>query len=260
MNELSPMFSIITVCRNNLDGLIRTRESVISQSYSNYEWFVIDGASSDGTKSYLEGLPLDTCNWISEPDMGLYDAMNKGIARANGTYVLFLNSGDELANSNVLESVVSYCVQGTMPHFIYGDAYEEQPDGSYAEKKAYTHRMIWYGMFTHHQAMFFLRSIMPASYSLDLRYAADYGFVAEHLIHSDLVCRIPIIICKFESGGLSQTGSIMIANKEQWQVRREVMGHTTMFCVFVYSLHVFILTIKKRIPFFYRFLRSGNVQ
>ncbi len=86
------LFSVITVTRNNLVGLRRTHESLRIQSCGDYEWIVVDGASDDGTADYLK---KTGANWVSEPDRGIYDAMNKGIARAQGRWLIFMNAGDE---------------------------------------------------------------------------------------------------------------------------------------------------------------------
>lgn len=107
--------SIITINRNNVEGLRKTLESVFKQTYSDFEYIVIDGASNDGSvdviKKYASHPALDVSSpiqyiWISEPDNGIYQAMNKGIVRANGEYILMLNSGDYLVKEDVIERVI----------------------------------------------------------------------------------------------------------------------------------------------------------
>ena len=99
--------SIITINFNNKDGLKRTIESVISQKFQEFEWIIIDGGSSDGSKLLIEEVARNNKKlvsyWCSEPDGGIYPAMNKGIDKAKGEYILFLNSGDTLHNKNVLQ-------------------------------------------------------------------------------------------------------------------------------------------------------------
>lgn len=100
-------FSIITVNLNNKDGLQKTIESVINQTYQNFEWIIIDGGSKDGSKELIEKYSEHINYWVSEPDKGIYNAMNKGIRSSKGEYLLFLNSGDILFNFEVLNEVVN---------------------------------------------------------------------------------------------------------------------------------------------------------
>lgn len=97
--------SVITVNYNNKAGLQRTIDSVVCQTWRDFEWIVIDGGSTDGSKELLEQYQQHFAYWCSEPDGGVYNAMNKGIARAKGDYLLFLNSGDALYDENVLQTI-----------------------------------------------------------------------------------------------------------------------------------------------------------
>lgn len=97
--------SIITVNLNNRDGFKKTAESIISQTFKDYEWIVIDGGSTDGSKELIEKYANHITYWVSEPDKGIYNAMNKGIKVAKGDYLQFLNSGDIFINNHSLNSV-----------------------------------------------------------------------------------------------------------------------------------------------------------
>jgi glycosyltransferase involved in cell wall biosynthesis len=98
-------FSIITVTYNDLKNLKKTIKSVLSQSFEDFEYIIVDGASNDGTREYLETIDDKRVKWISEKDSGLYDAMNKGSDLANGDFALFLNAGDEFFSEDVLGRV-----------------------------------------------------------------------------------------------------------------------------------------------------------
>jgi glycosyltransferase involved in cell wall biosynthesis len=98
-----PKLSIITINYNNLEGLKRTVESVVNQTWQEFEYIIIDGGSTDGSAAYIESQSAHFDYWVSEPDKGIYNAMNKGIAKATGEYLLFLNSGDHLYDLKVLE-------------------------------------------------------------------------------------------------------------------------------------------------------------
>jgi glycosyltransferase involved in cell wall biosynthesis len=100
-----PKLTIITINYNNLEGLKRTVESVVNQTWKEFEYVVIDGGSTDGSAAYIESQSDKIDYWVSEPDSGIYNAMNKGIAKATGEYLLFLNSGDHLNDSSVLGKI-----------------------------------------------------------------------------------------------------------------------------------------------------------
>jgi len=102
-----PKLSIITVNLNNAEGLEKTIESVINQTFINYEYIIIDGFSTDSSVEIIKKYENKITNWISEKDSGIYNGMNKGILKANGEYCLFLNSGDWLINGNVLTQILS---------------------------------------------------------------------------------------------------------------------------------------------------------
>nr|WP_315177563.1 glycosyltransferase family 2 protein [uncultured Flavobacterium sp.] len=98
-----PKLTIITINYNNLEGLKRTVESIVNQTWQEFEYIVIDGGSIDGSAAYIENQSENIDYWVSEPDKGIYNAMNKGIVKATGEYLLFLNSGDHFLDSEVLD-------------------------------------------------------------------------------------------------------------------------------------------------------------
>lgn len=112
--------SIITINYNNKEGLIKTVNSVINQSYKNIEYIIIDGASTDGSAEYIKENVSHFSYWISEQDKGIYNAMNKGIDRTTGEYLLFLNSGDYLAENDVIEKFIGF---KPVEDIVYGDVF-----------------------------------------------------------------------------------------------------------------------------------------
>lgn len=117
-----PKLSIITVNYNNHEGLKKTVQSVFAQTFTDYEYLIIDGGSDDGSKAFIENSADKLVFWVSEKDTGVYDAMNKGIAKAKGEYLLFLNSGDFLLDDNVLQNVFT---ENPSKDIIYCDLYWE---------------------------------------------------------------------------------------------------------------------------------------
>jgi glycosyltransferase involved in cell wall biosynthesis len=111
--------SIITVNYNNLKGLKKTFESVFNQKFKDFEYIVIDGGSTDGSAEYIEENKHKIYFWVSEKDKGVYNAMNKGIIKANGEYLLFLNSGDMLYSVNTLQRIIPFFL--SKKSIYYGD-------------------------------------------------------------------------------------------------------------------------------------------
>ena len=97
--------SIITINLNNKEGLQKTIESIVNQTFRDYEFIIIDGGSNDGSIDVIELYKENITYWISEPDKGIYNAMNKGISIAKGEYYYFLNTGDRLISNDVLEKI-----------------------------------------------------------------------------------------------------------------------------------------------------------
>lgn len=118
--------SVITINYNNLSGLQRTVESVYSQEFKDFEYLIIDGGSTDGSERFITGLDRRPDYWCSEPDGGIYPAMNKGVSLAKGDYVLFINSGDTLTDPQSLERIVPSL--GTHD-FVYGNLIFHENDG-----------------------------------------------------------------------------------------------------------------------------------
>lgn len=240
----APLFSIVTVTKDNLAGFLETRKSVEAQSFKDFEWIVVDGNSTDGTKAHL---PQDA---VSEPDKGIYDAMNKGINRAKGDYVLFLNAGDLFADVDIL-STISMAIKTHKPDFLYGDALE---GGFY--KKARSHRKMDWGMFTHHQAMIYQREkISILRYDTDMKIAADYSFTLRFIRNAQNIHYIPCAICIFEEGGISQrqrkTGRL-----EQYRQRAKHKACSPVKNVIVYGGQSCSAFLREKFPRLYQGLKN----
>lgn len=114
-----PKISIVTINFNDATGLEKTISSVVHQSYNDFEYIIVDGGSTDGSVKVIEENQQKISYWVSEPDNGIYNAMNKGIVKANGEYILFLNSGDYLVNNEVLENAAKELVSNI--DFVVGN-------------------------------------------------------------------------------------------------------------------------------------------
>lgn len=216
--------SVITVCYNNLVGLKATCESVQGQTFRDFEWLVIDGGSTDGTKEYLESLPVKPSYWCSELDHGIYNAMNKGIALAHGDYLLFLNSGDTLYGRQVVQQVVPL-LDGA--DIVYGDAAFCKPKKSRLVQypETFTLYHLWKGYTPCHQATFIKASLLKDHGGYDERYriVADYRKWVEWKLAGKTYKHIAVTVCNYWLNGIS-TQQQTLHKQEHDAVIRELLS------------------------------------
>lgn len=251
----APLFSIVTITHNNQAGLAFTFASLSTQTYSDFEWIVVDGASTDGTIDFLRNQTHRIAHKtiISEPDGGIYEAMNKGIKAACGAYILFLNAGDRLANTEVLATIAPPLQK--QPDFLYGDALEGEP---LTLKPARRYRDLPWGMFTHHQAMIYARAVLLNTglrYSTIYEIAGDYDFTARFLKASKSIIYLPKPICIFESGGVSQRNPAL-GRREQYEIREALGLCPPVQNVMITLIQATAWWFKKQAPGFYRFVKG----
>ena len=171
-----PLFSIITITYNAAATLPPTLRSVEQQTYTNYEYIVVDGASTDATLALVEASSLDA-RVLSEPDKGLYDAMNKGVKMAVGEYLIFLNAGDAFHAPDTLQCVADI-IGADRPGVVYGETAIVDAERNFIMMRrlrapeTLTWRSFAQGMLVCHQAFIARRDIAPL-YDLQYRYSAD---------------------------------------------------------------------------------------
>lgn len=184
-----PLFSIITVTYNAQDTIAPTLESVDRQTCPHYEHLIIDGASSDSTPTIVGRHPNPLRRFLSSPDRGIYDAMNKGLAEAKGEYVVFLNAGDTFHAPGTLEEIAELILANDFPGVLYGqtdivDSSRRRLRPRHLTAPAnLTYRSFADGMVVCHQAFIALRRI-TAEYDLRYRFSADYDWCIRVLQHS----------------------------------------------------------------------------
>ena len=180
MNQ-QPTFSIITITYNAERWLERTILSVLSQSYPNIEYILIDGASKDKTVEIIKQYESGIASWISEPDKGLYDAMNKGISLATGDYLCFLNAGDSFHEDDTLQQMVHSISGNELPDVLYGETAIVDKNGHFLRMRrlsapnVLTWKSFKQGMLVCHQA-FFAKHTLIEPYDLNYRFSADFDW------------------------------------------------------------------------------------
>lgn len=202
--------SIVTIHLDDFAGLARTMASLDALlSADVVEWIVVDGGSraqSAGDDEIL-GLARDSAQrFVSEPDEGIYDAMNKGTCLAGGEYVMYLNAGDELHEAFDHRQLEQELPEPA-PGMVMGQCTERYANGREVELKTRPSSWAWYGMPTSHPAILFNRRLLPAQpYNTDFQIAADYDLFCRLLTQSGRpVHRIPMHFARFYLGGVSDT-------------------------------------------------------
>lgn len=174
---MKPLISIITINYNNAAGLEKTIRSVTEQTCGDFEYIVIDGGSTDGSKNIIEQYAPKIRRWVSEPDKGVYNAMNKGITKATGEYLLFLNSGDTLKNNESLAVASRHLGKHDL---VYFDLNIQGPAGNNT-LKTYPDRLDFrYFIFESlpHPASFIRKNLFDSIglYNESLKIVSDWAF------------------------------------------------------------------------------------
>ena len=205
----SPLFSIITVTYNAARWLEQTFLSVLSQSYPHIEYIVVDGGSTDGTVDIIKQYESGIACWISEPDKGIYDAMNKGVQRATGDYVWFINAGDTLYTADTVQRVVSFVQRRKQqPDILYGETniVNEKGESLGLRRLRAPKRLSWksfrMGMLVCHQSFVVKRSVAPL-YDLQYRYSADFDWCIRCMKQADRLANTRLVLSNFLDGGTS---------------------------------------------------------
>lgn len=212
--------SIITVSYNDIAGLRRTRDSIRSQTFRDFDWIVVDGGSTDGSKDFLSEHQAETAWWCSERDSGIFNAMNKGIGHAEGEYTLFLNSGDTLYAPDTLKEVFG---RTSSADIVYGDWTEALP--RHPAKRCYSPEKVNCYTFAVrplcHQTAFVRTSLLKQSpYDESYRICADWAKWIELSKRGCTFEHIPVIVCHFVLGGLSYR-SVKERRREQERLLME---------------------------------------
>ena len=192
-----PLVTVITVCYNAREMLLRTMNSVWAQTYKHVEYVIVDGASTDGTLELLEEYGGRIDHWVSESDKGIYDAMNKGVSMAKGKWVIFMNAGDCFADNHVVENVFSVPRQADV---IYGDVVKGG-----VVKKASSPRNA-HRMFFCHQCVFVkIESLKAFPFDISHKMSADFKQMKQLWLAGKQFLQLDFPIADFDVQGVSNT-------------------------------------------------------
>lgn len=240
--QLNPKISIVTVVYNGKPFIEQTIKSVLSQTYNNIEYIIIDGGSNDGTLEIVEQYKHQIKFFISEKDNGLYDAMNKSMKHTTGDYILFLNAGDELFDENALSKIFN---STTNADVYYGNTAVVNQQGKVVGDRRLKPpaKLNWkslrYGMCVSHQS-FIAKRVLCEEYNLNYKITADIDWVINVLKKSKNIVNTKMYISKYLEGGTSNK------NKQTaWLERFKIMVKHYGFFQTIWN-HIYIIL---RFPF-----------
>lgn len=224
---MKPLVTIITITFQAEKQLVRTLESVLHQTYTNIEYVVVDGHSTDATIHIIqkyEQLFLEkniSFRWMSEPDKGIYDAMNKGIQMATGDYLWFMNAGDQIASNDCLERIMDGLPE-IRPDFIYGETKivdemgEIMGDRRLKAPEELNWKSFKMGMLVCHQSMLVKKNCV-VRYNLTYRYSGDFDWTIRCLKRSKTIHNTHLVLSHFLDGGVSKK-KMKASLKERFQI------------------------------------------
>ena len=207
-NHVHRKFSIITVTYNAGAVLEDTIQSVITQTYRNVEYIIVDGGSKDHTLDIINRYREHIHTLVSEPDKGLYDAMNKGIRLATGDYLCFLNAGDELHEDDTLQLMVHSITGTELPDVLYGETAIVDEEGHFLRMRRLSapENLNWKsfkdGMLVCHQA-FFPRRELAEPYDLRYRFSADFDWCIRIMKKSHTLHNTHLTLIDYLSEGMT---------------------------------------------------------
>jgi len=241
-----PLISVITVVYNGEKYLEQTIQSVVGQTYTNIEYIIVDGGSTDGTLDLIKKYESNISKWVSERDKGLYDAMNKGIRMAKGDIIGMINS-DDWYEPEAVQLIVDAAIQNPSKKIFHGDRYDVLKDGTRKVKPFHPSRFkfVYYGMTYNHPSMFVHRDIYENTiYNINLRALSDYEFVLKNLLQdSEVFQYIAISYVNYRLDGLSGTMSTKEILREGYTARRNA-GLVFIKNSFSYCLRLLIRTAQ----------------
>ena len=212
------LLSIVTINRNNAAGLEKTLQSVAIQTFKEFEYIIIDGASTDGSVDVIKKYKLhfNLLKCVSEPDNGIYNAMNKGIRMASGEYIQILNSGDCMAAKDVTERMLDALVKEGYPNIIYGNMIKCFSNGRRMVDKCFAGKEITlFGMYTgtlNHDPTYIRRELFEkyGAYDESLKIVSDWKWFLQAVILGDeKPCYVDMNVTLFDMTGLSETNKAL---------------------------------------------------
>ena len=254
--------SVITINRNNSAGLEKTLQSVAAQTFKEFEYVVIDGASTDDSVEVIKKYEsrLTRLKWVSEPDAGIYNAMNKGLRMASGDYIQILNSADCLTAPDVTERMLAALEKADNPSILYGNMVKCFPDGRKIVDKCFAGQEItMLGMFTgtlNHDPAYIRRDLFEryGYYDESLKIVSDWKWYLQAIIlGSEKPQYVDIDVTLFDMTGISESEeSKQRIKEERKKVLEELIPDVYLHDYECYSDDIYLMRRIRRYPWAYK--------
>ena len=222
-----PLITVVTVVYNDVKHIEDTILSVVNQTYPDIEYIIIDGGSTDGTVDIIRLYVDKIVNWISEPDQGVFDAMNKALKKATGDYIIFMNAGDSFADIDIVEKVVDYMKENDASDVYYGDVYRgnKRVDCIWKDIPFYLSKKKIRGMNICHQSIF-VKLLIAKKYYFDTSYkfAADYNMMMQIFKDGGRFQYMPLTITVYDT-----TGIPMVNWQQTFKEEARICGYANSF-------------------------------
>jgi len=244
--------SIITVCFNSEKTIRDTIESVLSQSYPDVEYIIIDGLSKDNTMSIVSEYDDKISKIISEPDNGIYDGLNKGVSLATGDVIAFLHSDDVYANEAVISDIINYFdnnTQGVYGDLVYTDKADVNKVFRYWKSCDFLPSLLSKGWMPPHPTLFLRREVYQkyGAFDISFKIAGDYDFMLRILKDNIAVKYLPQVIYKMRLGGESNRSikNILDKSKEDLRAMRKNKINNPFFALFYKNISKIMQLVKR---------------
>lgn len=253
--------TIITINRNNAAGLEKTMKSVLSQTCADFEYVVVDGASTDESVEVIKHFAVQfgsRFQWISEPDKGIYNAMNKGIRMAKGDYVEFLNSGDCLVSEDVVSKMYAALEEKGRPSILYGNMLKDMPNGTVLRDKCFAGKDITFlGFYTgtlNHSPAYIRRDLFKkyGLYDESLKIVSDWKWYLQTIVFGEEVpAYVDLDVTLFDMHGISET-NLGLRDEEKHREMKALVKSSFLEDYELWSFPISQMKRLKRHPWAYK--------
>lgn len=239
-----PLITIITVCFNAISSIEKTILSVINQTYPNIEYIIIDGSSTDGTIDVIKKYDDKITYWISEPDKGIYDAMNKGIDLAKGEWINFMNCGDTFYSKFIIENLIKRINSDS--DIIYGDTSIQTAIGKYIKSASIVSERN-YMPFVHQSSFVKTFILKNEMFDTNFKICADRNFFYQSFKKKFKFQYVKLVISNFEAEASFSSNNLIKLEREKGIIEGKTNNITWQIAFFIFTLKIKIKQFVKKI-------------